>query len=183
MLEFSPDLGMPHTKALGNGLFELRLKGQEGIARLFYCTPTGQRIVMLHGYIKKAQKIPLRVLKMARRCMLEGRTVDHTELKARLLTKPKTRSIYEDLADEFDLLRQVLAVRRGARLTQTQVAERMEMKPAAIARLESALVTGKPSPSLATLRRYAKVLGYKLEIRLTQPQGDVSSRRSVHSLS
>ena len=38
MLEFGPNLGMPHTKAMHNGLFELRLKSKEGIARVFYCT-------------------------------------------------------------------------------------------------------------------------------------------------
>ncbi len=38
MLEFGADLGMPHTKAMSDGLFELRVKGKEGIARVFYCT-------------------------------------------------------------------------------------------------------------------------------------------------
>ena len=35
---YGPDIGMPHTKAMGDGLFELRLKAGEGIARVFYCT-------------------------------------------------------------------------------------------------------------------------------------------------
>jgi hypothetical protein len=38
MLEFGPNIGMPHTRPLKNGLFELRVKGKEGIARVFYCT-------------------------------------------------------------------------------------------------------------------------------------------------
>jgi hypothetical protein len=42
-----PNLGEPHTQAFGEGLFELRLKGAEGIARVFYCTLVGRRIVML----------------------------------------------------------------------------------------------------------------------------------------
>ena len=58
MLEFGANLGMPHTQAMSDGLFELRVKGKEGIARVFYCTLVGQRIVMLHGFIKKSQKIP-----------------------------------------------------------------------------------------------------------------------------
>ncbi|CAK0780867.1 Type II toxin-antitoxin system RelE/ParE family toxin [Gammaproteobacteria bacterium] len=53
-----PNLGDPHTKAFGDGLFELRLKGAEGIARVFYCTLVGRRIVMLHSFIKKSQKTP-----------------------------------------------------------------------------------------------------------------------------
>ena len=38
MLEFGTNLGIPHTKAVGDGLFELRVKSKEGIARVFYCT-------------------------------------------------------------------------------------------------------------------------------------------------
>lgn len=38
MAECGPNLGMPYTKALGSSLFELRLKGKEGIARIFYFT-------------------------------------------------------------------------------------------------------------------------------------------------
>lgn len=58
MMTSGPNLGMPHTKALGDGLFELRLKGAEGIARVFYCTQTGRNIVMLHSFVKKTDKIP-----------------------------------------------------------------------------------------------------------------------------
>jgi phage-related protein len=65
MIEFGGNLGMPHTKALGDGLFELRLKGLEGIARVFYCTMVGQRIVILHSFIKKTDKIPSRELGIA----------------------------------------------------------------------------------------------------------------------
>jgi phage-related protein len=58
-------LGAPHTKAFGNGLFELRLKGAEGIARVFFCTLVGKRIVMLHSFIKKSDKTLLREREMA----------------------------------------------------------------------------------------------------------------------
>ena len=60
MIALGPNLGEPHTKAFGNGLFELRLKGAEGIARVFYCTVVGRRIVMLHSFIKKSNKTPIR---------------------------------------------------------------------------------------------------------------------------
>ncbi len=58
MVALGPNLGEPHTKAFGEGLFELRLKGAEGIARVFYCTLVGRRIVMLHSFIKKSGKTP-----------------------------------------------------------------------------------------------------------------------------
>src|SRR5262245_47617093 len=71
MLEFGPNLGMPHTRAMGEGLFELRIKGQEGIARVFYCIVVQQRIVMLHVFIKKSQKTPKRELDIATRRLRE----------------------------------------------------------------------------------------------------------------
>jgi phage-related protein len=56
MIEYGPNLGLPHTDAFGGGLFELRLKGAEGIARVFFCTMVRQEIVILHSFIKKTQK-------------------------------------------------------------------------------------------------------------------------------
>jgi phage-related protein len=55
----------PHTKSFGDGLLELRLKGSEGIGRVFYCTLVGQRIVMLHSFVKKTQKTPSQELNTA----------------------------------------------------------------------------------------------------------------------
>jgi phage-related protein len=68
---YGPDLGMPHTRAMGDGLFELRLKAAEGIARVLYCTMVGKRIMMLHQFIKKTDKTPLKELGIARRRMKE----------------------------------------------------------------------------------------------------------------
>ena len=69
MESFGPDLGMPHTQAMGGGLFELRLKGAEGIARVFYCTVVDRRIVVLHQFVKKTPRTPRRELETARRRM------------------------------------------------------------------------------------------------------------------
>lgn len=71
MEAYGPDLGMPHTRAMGQGLFELRLKAGEGIARVFYCTLIGRRIVMLRQFIKKSDKTPLKELEITRRRMKE----------------------------------------------------------------------------------------------------------------
>ena len=68
---YGPDLGMPHTRAMGDGLFELRLKAAEGIARVFYCTVINRKIVMLHQFTKKTGKTPPRELVTARRRMKE----------------------------------------------------------------------------------------------------------------
>jgi phage-related protein len=66
MERLGPDLGMPHTRAMGAGLFEVRAKGREGIGRAFYCTIVGQRIVILHCIVKKTEKTPAHDLDIAR---------------------------------------------------------------------------------------------------------------------
>jgi phage-related protein len=65
MEEYGPNLGMPHTRALGNGLFEIRAKAEEGIGRAFFCTMVGRKIVILHSFIKKTDKTPKRELDIA----------------------------------------------------------------------------------------------------------------------
>lgn len=62
---------MPHTRAMGGGLFELRIKAAEGIARVFYCTVIDRRIVILHQFVKKSEKTPPKELEIARRRMKE----------------------------------------------------------------------------------------------------------------
>ena len=71
MRHAGPNLGMPHTRALGDGLFEMRLKGAEGIARVLYCAVVDRRIVMLHAFVKKSQRIPPRELELARNRLKE----------------------------------------------------------------------------------------------------------------
>lgn len=73
MEALGPDLGMPYTRALGDGMFELRLKATEGIARVFYCTVVGRRIVFPHSFVKKTQKTPKSEMTIARRRMKEVR--------------------------------------------------------------------------------------------------------------
>lgn len=70
---YGPDLGMPHTRAMGEGLFELRLKASEGIARVFFCTVIGRKIVMLHHFVKKTEKTPPNELSIARRRLKEAK--------------------------------------------------------------------------------------------------------------
>lgn len=71
MEEHGADLRMPHSRAMGYGLFELRCKGGEGIGRAFYCMLVGKRIVILHSLIKKTRETPLADLKVARKRLKE----------------------------------------------------------------------------------------------------------------
>jgi phage-related protein len=76
MIALGPNLGEPHTKAFGKGLFELRLKGAEGIARVFFCTLIGRRILMLHSFIKKSDRTPRREREIAESRMKEVKRED-----------------------------------------------------------------------------------------------------------
>jgi phage-related protein len=66
LAEHGPSLRLPHSRAFGDGLFELRPRGRSGIGRAFYCFAVGKRIVVLHAFIKKTQQTPDRELKLAR---------------------------------------------------------------------------------------------------------------------
>ena len=59
------NLGAPHTKKISSDLYEVRAKAQEGIARGIYCYCQGNKIVVLHVFVKKSQKIALKDLKLA----------------------------------------------------------------------------------------------------------------------
>jgi phage-related protein len=74
MVIYGANLGMPHTRAMKDGLFELRLKSKEGIGRVFFCTLVNKRIVMLHSFIKKTDKTPSKELKIAISRMNEVKT-------------------------------------------------------------------------------------------------------------
>ncbi len=67
MTLYGADLRMPHSRAMGGGLFELRPKGPEGIGRVFYCTQVGKTIVMLHSFVKKTQETPDPEMRVARK--------------------------------------------------------------------------------------------------------------------
>lgn len=94
-------------------------------------------------------------------------THSHTELIAKLMKRPGVRrEVARIEREEGALLDLLLKARHDAGLTQAQVAERMGTQAPAVARLERALATGKHSPSVATLRKYAEACGKELVFRL-----------------
>ena len=90
----------------------------------------------------------------------------HKQLRTKALGNAEVKAEYDKLGDEFTLLDEFLRARASQGLTQAQVAEKIGTTQSAVARMESG--SGKHSPSLATLSRYAEALGCKLEIRLVQ---------------
>lgn len=69
--EFGPSIGMPYTKPMGKGLFEVRAKGKEGIGRSLFCTVKGKEIIILSSFVKKTNKTPKQELERARKRMKE----------------------------------------------------------------------------------------------------------------
>lgn len=91
----------------------------------------------------------------------------HDEMKKQALADPAVLEEYNRVErEEMPMLDEILKARREAGLTQAQVAVLMGTKAPAVARLENSLITGKPSPSLATLKKYAAALGKRLEVHL-----------------
>ena len=90
----------------------------------------------------------------------------HKQLRTKALANAEVKAEYEKLADEFSLLDEFLKARAAQGLTQAQVAEKIGTTQSAVARMESG--SGKHSPSLATLSKYAEALGCKLEVRLVR---------------
>ena len=81
--------------------------------------------------------------------------------KKKMLKNPAVKKEYDALEEEFALIGELLTARTRAKLTQAQVARRMGTSQSAVARLES----GR-TPSMASLRKYAKATGSRIEIRL-----------------
>jgi len=96
------------------------------------------------------------------------------QLKTRAFARPGVKKAYDDLGEEFAFLDEVLKARAEAGLTQAKVAARVGTTQSAIARLESA--QRRHSPSIATLQRYAKALGYKVEIRFVKDERRLTRR-------
>jgi phage-related protein len=67
LAEHGPNLRLPHSRALGDGLFELRPRGGVGTGRALYCFLIGKRVVIVHAFIKKTQQTPDKELKLARK--------------------------------------------------------------------------------------------------------------------
>jgi DNA-binding XRE family transcriptional regulator len=98
---------------------------------------------------------------------IKVKAATHKQLVDKLLKNPAVKAEVEKLnREEFAILDQILAARKAAGLSQAQVAKRMGTQAPAIARLESSLATGKHSPSLSTLRKYAAALGKRVELHL-----------------
>lgn len=93
-------------------------------------------------------------------------TKTHRQMLETWKRNPEFKAAYNELGTEYALFRELLKARQKAGLTQAEVAKKMRTKPPAITRLETALADKKHSPTLATLKNYARAVGCRLEVRL-----------------
>lgn len=85
-------------------------------------------------------------------------------LKQEMLADTETRSAYDAMTDEFAIVRELVAARARAGLSQSEVAQRMGTTQSAVARMES----GKRLPSMRTVERFAEAVGGHLVFRIEQ---------------
>ncbi len=90
----------------------------------------------------------------------------HAKLKAKALADPEVRAAYDALEPQYKLIAELLRARKKSGLTQAQVATRMGTTNTVVARLEADSGRKRHSPSFETLRRYARAVGKRLDIRL-----------------
>lgn len=96
-----------------------------------------------------------------KKAMLQLSKKTHNDLLNQWQTNPEFVKAYDELADEIALLDEAIKLRKQQNLTQTEIASRMGLPRSAVCRLENGLV-----PTLSMLRRYARALGKRVEIRL-----------------
>jgi len=119
---------------------------------------------------------------MSKNAKQTSRIKSHVALVDGWMKEPHFKAEYDALEEEYQLLREMLMARKRADLTQEEVAERMGTRAPAIARLEATYSKNKHSPSLSTLRKYAKAVGCRLEIHFKPVTGvtKVSRSKSIY---
>ena len=88
---------------------------------------------------------------------------NHEEELRESMKDEEFRRAYEALEPKYALIRELLLARRQAGMTQSAIAEKIGTTKSAVSRLES---SGKHSPSISSLRKYAEAVGCELEIKL-----------------
>ena len=94
-------------------------------------------------------------------------TISWDSIRDQVLADPDVKAEYDALEAEFNLVRQVIALRKASGLSQREFARRIGIKQPQLARIES----GKQIPKLETLTKLAAGAGYTLEVHFVAPKG------------
>ena len=151
--EYGNQLRMPYSKALSDGIFELRIRFSGDISRIFYFFCIGNKIIVTNGFIKKTQKTP------SDRIMKEGICMsDLQKYKKKQLQDAEFKAEYERTRPEFEIMRALVDARISQHMTQKELAEKSGVRQSNISRIEN----GTCSPTIATLEALANGMGKKL---------------------
>lgn len=101
---------------------------------------------------------------------------DVAATRKRWMKRKGFATAYDALADEYATLGELLRARQAAGMTQADVAERMGVAQASVARLEASAGSRKHAPSVATLRRYADAVNCELHLSLIPKQARTRKR-------
>ena len=93
---------------------------------------------------------------------MTAKTITWDSIRNEVLASPAVKAEYDALSPEFNLARQVIALREASNLTQREFASLAGMKQSQLARIES----GKQIPKLKTLAKLAAAAGYEVEVNL-----------------
>lgn len=94
--------------------------------------------------------------------------VSFEKFKKEVLKNSETKTAYNELEEEFNLIVELIKARKIAHKTQQEVAQCMHTSQAMVARIENGFNEKRHSPTLGTIRKYAKAVGCKLLIKLVQ---------------
>lgn len=100
----------------------------------------------------------------------------HNQLIQHALADPEIKQAYDELEEEFALLRTLLVAREKAGKTQADVAKAMQTTTSVVGRLETGGGGKRHSPTIGTLQRYARAVGCRLELRLIPVKSSAQKR-------
>jgi DNA-binding XRE family transcriptional regulator len=186
----APGPEYPSARAFGapldGELWELREESATNIYRVIYFFSTGRRIVLLHGFQKKSERIPRGELEAARRRhrgflareggrhLMKDSVGDEGQARydaywAGHMADPDFQRAYEEESQKKELWLALVEARQAAGLTQADLARRLGVSQAQVARIEK---RGYDSYTLNTLRRYVAALGegFSVEVLVRKPQ-------------
>ena len=165
--EEGPFLREPYSKALDDGIFEIRTKFGSDITRVLYFFVVGKKVILTNGFIKKTQKTPASEITLAKQYRAdylcpkgELQMTNFNDFLNEQMKDPEFKAEWDALDPEFSVIEAMLKARKESGLTQKQLSERTGIAQTDISKLER----GNANPSLRTLQRLAAGMGMKVKI-------------------
>ena len=159
-----PLLREPYSKALENGIFELRTKQGSDITRVLYFFVVGKKAILTNGFVKKSQKTPKAEKELAkniRQTMNGGMAMSsYKAYKQKALQNPEVKAEYDALQPEYDIIQAMINARVQQNMTQKDLSAKTGITQADISRIES----GTRNPSLSMVKKLAQGLGMQLKL-------------------